>query len=183
MIPRSLSEKSGGAEDSLFTILGRASSMINCCLPGIIIDFDSVTQTASVQPTVRRRVRTEKGVEEIDYPHLENVPTLFLGGGAYSLTFPVQAGDECIVVFSDLCMDAWWQSGGVQGQIVARQHDLSDGFAIVGFRSKPQAIQNFNQTIPSMSDLMLAGRKMSEWMQAVEAFMESHNDGGGANEV
>jgi hypothetical protein len=36
-------------------------------------------------------------------------------------------------------------------QQVLRRHDLSDGFAIVGFRSKPNAIQNFNTTGPQLS--------------------------------
>lgn len=182
MNPRSLTEQSGGLEGAASAILGRAASTINCCLPGVITDFDPETQTASVQPTVRKRIRTDKGVEEMAYPLLQNAPVLFLGGGSYSLTFPVQAGDECIVIFADACIDSWWQSGGVQGQIVARQHDLSDGFVIVGFRSRPEAISSFNQSIPSMPDLMLDGRKMSEWMQTVEEFMLNHQTEG-ANEV
>lgn len=167
MIPRSLSEQSGGVGEAASAILARVMASINCCMPGEVTAFDPVTQTASIRPTIRRRIRTEKGVREMDYPLLENVPVLFLGGGDYALSFPVASGDECIVLFADSCIDAWWQSGGVQGQIVARLHDLSDGFAIVGFRSKPHAIRNFNGSVPELADLVLAGRKMSEWMNGV----------------
>jgi hypothetical protein len=39
-------------------------------------------------------------------------------------------------VFSSRCIDAWWQSGGVQEAMEARMNDLSDGFAFVGVRSQ-----------------------------------------------
>ena len=167
LIPRSLNEQSGGLNETASAILGRALSTINCCVPGIVKAFDQESQTASVQPTVRRRIRTENGVCEMDYPLLGNVPVFFLGGGDYAMTFPVREGDECLVLFADSCIDAWWQSGDVQGQIVARQHDLSDGFAFVGFRSKPRVIQDFNGVIPELADMMLAGKKMSDWMAGV----------------
>lgn len=41
-------------------------------------------------------------------------------------------------------MDAWWQNGGVQNQADHRRHDLSDGFAIVGFRSQPNVVGGFS---------------------------------------
>lgn len=140
---------------------------------------------------MRRRIRTDKGVQEMDYPILENVPVLFLGGGNYALSFPVQKDNECIVLFADSCIDAWWQSGGVQGQIVARMHDLSDGFAIVGFRSRPNVIRDFQTDIPALADLMLAGRKMSAWMDGVgdgayfqgETLVLGSGQRGGENEV
>jgi phage baseplate assembly protein gpV len=55
------------------------------------------------------------------------------------MTFPVVAGDECLVVFSSRCIDAWWQNGGyANNQAMFRMHDLSDGFAFVGISSVPQ---------------------------------------------
>ena len=41
-------------------------------------------------------------------------------------------------------MDAWWQNGGVQNQVEKRRHDLSDGFAIVGFRSHPGKVSGYS---------------------------------------
>lgn len=61
-------------------------------------------------------------------------------GGGFALTFPVAAGDECLVVFADACIDSWWQSGGVQNQAEKRRHDLSDGIVIPGLWSQPNKL-------------------------------------------
>jgi hypothetical protein len=73
-------------------------------------------------------------------------PVQFPSGGGFTLTFPVAQGDECLVVFSSRCIDAWWQSGGVQNQAVMRMHDLSDGFAVLGFSSVPRVIGGISAT-------------------------------------
>lgn len=107
--------------------------------PGIIQSFDSETQTATVQLAIREKINIDGNVSNEEIPVLLDVPVFFPGGGGYSITFPINAGDECLVVFGDMCIDGWWQSGGVQNQIDKRRHDLSDGFAFVGFKSKPNA--------------------------------------------
>ena len=53
---------------------------------------------------------------------------------------PIKPGDECLLVFCDTAIDGWWQSGGVQGQIDSRRHDLSDGICLLGTWSKPRRI-------------------------------------------
>lgn len=76
----------------------------------------------------------------MDLPILPDVPVVFPGGGGFALTFPVAAGDECLVVFASRCIDAWWQSGGVGEPMEPRMHDLSDGFALVGVRSQARRL-------------------------------------------
>lgn len=75
---------------------------------------------------------------------LVDVPIVIPRAGGYALTLPIQAGDECLVVFGDMCMDGWWQSGGVQNQVECRRHDLSDGFAIIGVWSQPRVIPGYS---------------------------------------
>jgi len=41
-------------------------------------------------------------------------------------------------------MDGWWQNGGVQNQVERRRHDLSDGFAIIGFRNQQNLVPNYS---------------------------------------
>lgn len=41
-------------------------------------------------------------------------------------------------------MDGWWQSGGVQPEVDKRRHDLSDGYAIIGVRSKARPLQKYS---------------------------------------
>ena len=172
MLPRSLNEQNADSEQMLNTVMSRISSSINCHVPGEIVAFDPESQTATVQPTVRRRIRTETGVQEMDYPLLTDVPVLMLGGGTHCLTMPISPGDECLVLFSDVCIDAWFQSGGIQNQIIARSHDLSDGFALVGFRSKPKAIQSMNENVPAISDLEIAGILFSEYVISMQPHFE-----------
>lgn len=119
-------------------------------LPGIIQSFSgggAFPLTCAVQPAIKVLVRQQDGtVESTALPMLVDCPVQFPSGGNCSLTFPVAPGDECLVVFADRCIDAWWQSGGVQEQAEVRMHDLSDGFVLLGFRSKPRALSGVSAT-------------------------------------
>ena len=69
---------------------------------------------------------------------------IFPRGGGCTLTFPVEAGDECLVIFADRCIDFWWQNGGIQEPVDDRMHDLSDAFCIVGPQSQARKISGIN---------------------------------------
>ena len=112
--------------------------------PGIIQSFNPETQTATVQLAIREKVNINGNLTWEEIPELPDVPVVVLGGGGYSATFPIAKNDECLVVFGDSCMDAWWQSGGVQNQVDKRRHDLSDGYAIVGLRSQPRVLSGYS---------------------------------------
>lgn len=123
-------------------------------LPAIIESFDSATQTASLQPAIQARVQQPDGSYKWETgPLLVDVPVHFPRGGGYALTFPVQQGDEALVVFASRCIDAWWESGGVQRQAELRMHDLSDGMAFVGFSSTPNAITGFSTAATQLRSL------------------------------
>ncbi|MBQ8091396.1 MAG: hypothetical protein IJ233_11700 [Pyramidobacter sp.] len=114
---------------------------LHTALPGIVESFDAQRMTVSVQPAIRGAVkRLDGSVYSTSLPLLVDVPVCFPGGGGYSFTFPVKKGDDCLVIFGERCIDAWWQSGGVQEPVEFRMHDLSDGFAIVGVRSQPRVV-------------------------------------------
>ena len=113
--------------------------------PGIIKSVNTQRQTCTVQLAIRERLKRGEGrIENVDIPTLLDVPFFVYTGGGYCLTLPIKPGDDCLVVFGDNCMDAWWQSGGVQNQVERRRHDLSDGFAIVGFRSQPAVVTGYS---------------------------------------
>lgn len=113
--------------------------------PGIIMSVDTQRQTCTVQLAIRERLKRGEGrIENVDIPTLLDVPFFVYTGGGYCLTLPIKPRDDCLVVFGDNCMDAWWQSGGVQNQVERRRHDLSDGFAIVGFRSQPAVVSGYS---------------------------------------
>jgi len=51
------------------------------------------------------------------------------------VSFEVHPGDACLVVFADIDIDAWFDTGIPQEPRSARKHALSDGFAFVGFKT------------------------------------------------
>lgn len=110
---------------------------IHTAIPGIVQSFDPKKQTATVQPAIKR-IWTDDG--PLDLPVCVDCPVQFPGGGGLFLTFPVSKGDECLLVFSERAIDAWHANGGSQEPSDYRLHDLSDGFALMGFSSIPRAI-------------------------------------------
>ncbi len=110
-------------------------------MPGIIQSFSAGAITATVQLAIKGIVHAPDGTAQfVNMPLLVDVPVHFPRGGGCTLTFPVAKGDECLVVFAARCIDGWWQSGGVQAPMDPRIHDLSDGFAFVGFFSQATKI-------------------------------------------
>lgn len=136
----------GGEVTTNKMILQRAKADIRVAIPGIITKFDVSTQTVNVQPALMEQTRSpEDGkVESVKLPVLLDVPIVMPRSGGYSLTMPVVPGDECLVIFADMCIDNWWASGGVQTQDELRRHDLSDGFAILGVWSQARKVTGYN---------------------------------------
>lgn len=140
-----IAERIGSEQEQLLRSQESASSKIRVAMPGIIQEFDPATQAATVQLAIREKVINSSGESSMmEIPMLLDVPIVFPKAGGFSVTFPVKKGDECLVVFGDMCIDAWWQSGGVQNQVETRRHDLSDGFAIMGVSSVPNAVSNYS---------------------------------------
>lgn len=128
--------RSGDLAETFKSERETTKNQIRVALPGIVQSFDPGAVTAVVQPAIRS-VETDNDGNRItkNYPLLVDVPVVFPRGGGCTLTFPVKAGDECLVIFADRCIDFWWQNGGVQEPVDDRVHDLSDAFCIVGPQS------------------------------------------------
>ena len=99
-------------------------------LPGQITSYDASTQKATVKPLLSRKLRT--GEEEV-LPIIEDVPVIWPRSGGASMTFPVESGDGCLLIFTDRSLDEWKQDGGVVAPGDPRQHALSDAVALMGF--------------------------------------------------
>lgn len=145
---------------SLFSVMNQGIDNrikgLHTCAPGIIISFDAPTQMASVQLAVRRQIiTTEEDIEVLvptDIAPLINVPITFPRAAGFSLTFPVEAGDECLVFFCERDIDTWNKESGVQTPNSYRQHSYSDAIAFVGIASQPNKIQNFDPVNVSLRD-------------------------------
>lgn len=115
-------------------------------LPGIVQSWDSTKLTVSVQPAIQAQVRDQAGAMSwVTLPICADVPIQYPFGGGFGFTFPLEAGDEGIVIFSSRCIDAWWQQGGVQSQAELRMHNLSDGMFVPGVFSQPRVLENVSE--------------------------------------
>ena len=136
MLP--INERTGGVPQALNEMRDSVTNDIRVAMPGIIQSYDPAAQTVTVQIAIRENLRGEGDTTAVDIPLLVDVPIVTPRAGGYSLVFAPKAGDECLVIFADACIDSWWQNGGIQNQAESRRHDLSDGFAILGVWSQPR---------------------------------------------
>ena len=95
-------------------------SSLHCALPGTVLSFDAEKQTAEIQPGIR--------LGSMNYPVLSDVPVFM------PVPFEVSPGDLCLVIFADVNVDQFLESGEPSEPASARKHSLSDGFAFVGFK-------------------------------------------------
>ncbi len=124
---------------------------LNCHHIGTIEKFDATQQTAQVSINYKKtyfRPNPQTGANEpqlIDYPVLLDCPVVVLGGGGAGLTFPIAPGDECIVLFNDRDINTWFQGNSSAGNPTPRLHSLADGIALVGVRSLPNVLQDYEE--------------------------------------
>jgi hypothetical protein len=114
---------------------------IHTAMVGQIVEFFPDTMTVTVQPCIQAIYRQVDGtLQYVTISQLMDVPVIFPGGGSHTITFPINVGDYCLVIFSERNIDNWYQMGGVQQPADWRMHDINDGFALVGIRPNPTAL-------------------------------------------
>jgi len=142
-----MGERQQDMQEGFRRLIDNLNGQLRVAMPGIIKAFDPSEQTVTVLCAVRERViGLTKNIEYIEIPYLLDVPVVMPRAGGFSITFPIQVGDECLVIFSDVCIDAWWADGDVQNPIEYRRHDFSDAFAILGPWSQPRVLTNYSTT-------------------------------------
>jgi hypothetical protein len=134
------SERQNDRSEDMRAAIEAAAFDLHVACPGIVQSFDPDAKTVTVKPAVRAAVDGKA----TELPILADVPVVFPSGGGFTLTFPVKPGDNCLVVFGDSCMDAWWQNGGIQDPVEFRQHDLSDAFAILAPLNQTHKVPNIS---------------------------------------
>ncbi len=140
-----MSARSPSLAQVLRTAIERQSRALRVSLPGRIERFDAATQLADVAPLLQEFSIDEEDNDQIEtLPVVTGVPVQFIGGGGFAETFPVAAGDPCLLVFSDRSLDEWISRGGVVDPVDVRRHDLSDAVALLGARAKPGALSEFD---------------------------------------
>lgn len=124
---------------------------IHTCLPAKIVSYDYTVQKATVQPLLSRRYKN--GTEEGDIqpiPEITNVPVIFPRSTGFSMHYPLNEGDNVMILFSERSMDEWLDVGGKLAPLDPRKFDLSDAIAIPGlypFSDSSPAEDNTTYTV------------------------------------
>ena len=155
----SIGERMQDEEECLRRLVENKIDNLRVSMPGKIISFDEKKQTATVQPLLKEYVR---GKWE-PLPRLLDVPCFFPRAGGYCLTFPVKPGDTVLIVWGDMCLDAWWQSGGEQTQLEIRRHDLSDAMCLLGITCVPKAVTDY-----SANSMMLRNEDKDSYFEIMD---------------
>jgi hypothetical protein len=146
-------------------------------IPGIVQSVNFAAMTCVVQPAIQAVISDQNGnLSPVNLPQLLDVPIIFPGGGGFQITLPLASGDEVLVVFASRCIDAWWQSGGIQQAMEARMHDLSDGFAIPCPRSQPNVLPNI-----SSSSVQIRNKAGTAYIELTEGGVINLKSTGGVN--
>lgn len=155
-----------GARIELSDLIAKTKSDIfysmNCVQIGKITSFDASKNTASVQISSQAQLANGK---IIDYPILEECPVFVLSGGDAFISFPINAGDSCILLFNDRDFDKWFLTGETNIPLSARAHSLSDAICLVGVRpsNKPLEVSTSKVLINAGTkelNMTAAGSKM-----------------------
>lgn len=116
------------------------TAAMHTSMPAVVVTYNQVLQTATVQPVIRQRVDdVALDIERPDItpiPPLSNVPVVWPSGLTWAITGPLVPGDPVTLVFSERSTDEW-RAGGITDNIAqdARRFDLADAVAIPGGRS------------------------------------------------
>ncbi len=128
---------------------------LNCHAIGTIESFDSGVGVRAPRATVTINYMksffslNEQGVytqNNVKYPVLIDCPVLIPQGGDCALTLPIAPGDQCLVLFNDRDIDAWFNSGQVGPTNTLRLHSFADGIVFVGLRHDQDPFEVYDNT-------------------------------------
>jgi hypothetical protein len=119
--------------------LGKVFNALLCnlhtAMPGEVVNFNPVTQTATIQPALQRLLEGADGAEDIT--PIEDVPVSMPGAGNFWINLDIQPGSTGILIWSERSIANWLQQGGQVDPDDTRKFDLSDAMFIPGINPLP----------------------------------------------
>ena len=104
---------------------------VNTMMPANIVLYNPITQTATVQPALKRTVLKDSP-QVVSRPIIMDVPVIFPRSSAGMIHIPLSVGDPVMLVFSQRSLDDWSINGGEVKVTDVRKHDLTDAVAYAG---------------------------------------------------
>ncbi len=114
---------------------------LHVALPGRVESYDASTKLANIQPLLLQRLTAEDGTVTTErLPVIPSVPVCFpRGGGGFFIEFPLQAGDNVLLVFCERSLDLWKTKGGEVDPIDSRFHTYQGAVCYPGLYAQPDA--------------------------------------------
>lgn len=112
---------------------------INCMRIGIVQTFYPEDLTVDVLIANKKtKGYTKDGVQIVgDYPIIR-AKIVYCDP---FITFPINPGDECVLLFSDREIENWFINGEVNPEGYTRMHEMTDAVALFAIRSLPKMIE------------------------------------------
>jgi len=110
---------------------------INGMLPAKVIEYDRTTNRVSVQLSID--LRTTSG-GSVSRAQLSSIPVFCLGGGSFSVSFPLEAGDTGWVLASDRDISEFLKNYDQAAPPTTRMYNFADGVFY------PDVMQTYNIT-------------------------------------
>lgn len=119
-------------EEVLASWSNRSVAEVNVSLPGVVIDYDTTAQTATIRPVIREAFEDDD--EEIyvtEFEPIPQVPVCHWRAGGFTLHAPLAPGDFVTLVVSDRSIDEFMATGNTDNTPqMLRRFDWSDAVAI-----------------------------------------------------
>lgn len=97
-------------------------------LPAEVVSYDKSDQTVQVKVSIAKSIYGEV----VEYPILDKIPVVFPRTKKSGLTFPIESGDEGLLVFIERNIDKWYSSGSGSAPLDGRRFDINDAVFIAG---------------------------------------------------
>ena len=124
-------------------------------LPARIVKYFPETQTANILVCAERVYGSIQDTIALQKRKIiEQIPVHLTSGGGWALSFPIKAGNTCLVTFSQVGYDHWFYNdldlgGTLLGRPVPhlrRSFNEDDGFVMVGFNTLPRVFNQVSAT-------------------------------------
>lgn len=134
-------------DNILFTCQEATMERLNCHLIGRIEEFDSATQTCTIQLMQLKQLNDETYIPTL----ITEVPLIIYGCGDATITLPNPVGSICLVLFLDRNIDAFMETGEQYVPETTRMHDFTDCVALTTFKTLVNPIDNYDENSISIN--------------------------------
>lgn len=138
--------------DAVKAFLQAELRKVNTSLPGEVVKYNPITQTADIRPML-------KSSHNEDLPVIHDVPVVFPGGGGYKITFPLVRGDSVLLTCAQSSIDAWLDKAQLLDRPNANTFSLADAVAFPGVLAIGRASDQVGDAFILSGDTVLLGSK------------------------